>query len=183
MKTNNMDSTVHVCAATPNDSGLISRILERSIKVGCALDHRNQPAVVQAWASNARQQRVSAWLADSSLQLCMGLLQDKPVGVGMARSDGRILLCYVQPEFFRRGVGRAVMAELERWLASHHHARARLHSTRTARGFYIHLGYQPCAEEVVVNGLPLLAMAKALPTPCDNRPMVNPARGPHASSP
>jgi ribosomal protein S18 acetylase RimI-like enzyme len=163
MKANDMDSTVYVCAATPNDSGLISRILERSIKVGCALDHRNQPALVQAWASNAREQRVSAWLADSNLHLRLGLLHDKPVGVAMARRDGRILLCYVQPEFFRRGVGRALMAEVEGLLASQQHSLTRLHSTRTAQGFYSRLGYQPCAEEVVINGLPLLAMAKVLP--------------------
>lgn len=158
-----MDTTLQVCAANPNDSGLISRILERSIKVGCALDHRNQPALVQAWASNAREQRVSAWLADSNLHLRLGLLHDRPVGVAMARTDGRILLCYVQPEFFRRGVGRALMAEVEQLLASQRHPRTRLHSTRTAQGFYARLGYQPCAEEVVVNGLPLQAMAKVLP--------------------
>ena len=41
-----MDASIHICKATPADAGIISRIVERSIRVGCALDHRNDPRTV-----------------------------------------------------------------------------------------------------------------------------------------
>jgi hypothetical protein len=38
-----MDAPICTFKATLADAGIISRIIERSIRVGCALDHRNEP--------------------------------------------------------------------------------------------------------------------------------------------
>ena len=107
-----MEAPVCVRSATLADTGIINRIVERSIRIGCALDHRNHPLLVNHWLNRSSADFISSRLADPHFYLCVALLDDKPVGVGMARVSGEILLCYVQPESFRRGVGRALMTEL-----------------------------------------------------------------------
>ena len=140
-----MDASLHICKATPADAGIISRIVERSIRVGCVLDHRNDPLTVATWTHNKTIVHVQPWLTDERLYLNIALLQDKPVGVAMAAISGKVAFCYVQPEWFRRGAGQALVHDLEGWLTDRGLRQARLNSTRTSEAFYRHMGYQPCA--------------------------------------
>ena len=64
----------------------------------------NNPAI---WTRDKTLEHIQPWLADPRLYLNIALLQDKPVGVAMATLSGRLALCYVLPEWFRRGAGRA----------------------------------------------------------------------------
>ncbi|MGE8187094.1 GNAT family N-acetyltransferase [Pseudomonas sp. NPDC086278] len=157
-----MEALIHIRKATPADAGIISRIVERSIRVGCALDHRNHPQTVATWTHNKTCEHVQPWLDDPRLYLNIALLHDKPVGVAMAAISGKVAFCYVQPEWFRRGAGQALVRDLEGWLIDHGLAQARLNSTRTSEAFYRHLGYQPCAEIFVVAGLHAIPMHKLL---------------------
>ncbi|MHC8410337.1 GNAT family N-acetyltransferase [Pseudomonas sp. Hz4] len=160
-----MDAPIHICKATPADAGIISRIVERSIRVGCALDHRNDPLTVATWTHNKTIEHVQPWLTDQRLYLNIALLQDKPVGVAMAAISGKVAFCYVQPEWFRRGAGQALVHDLEGWLFGQGLRQARLNSTRTSEAFYRHLGYQPCAGTFAVAGLHAIPMHKALTPP------------------
>ncbi|MHC8301023.1 GNAT family N-acetyltransferase [Pseudomonas sp. ZS1P83] len=160
-----MDAPIHICKATPADAGIISRIVERSIRVGCALDHRNDPLTVATWTHNKTIEHVQPWLTDQRLYLNIALLQDKPVGVAMAAISGKVAFCYVQPEWFRRGAGQALVHDLEGWLTGQGLREARLNSTRTSEAFYRHLGYHPCAETFAVAGLHAIPMRKALTPP------------------
>ena len=160
-----MDASLHVCKATPADAGIISRIVERSIRIGFALDHRNDPRTVATWTHSKTTERIQTWLTDQRLYLNIALLQDKPVGAAMAAISGKVAFCYVQPEWFRRGAGQALVHDLERWLIERGVAQARLNSTRTSEAFYRHLGYQPCAETFTVAGLRAIPMYKALTPP------------------
>lgn len=160
-----MDASLHVCKATLADAGIISRIVERSIRIGCALDHRNHPRTVAAWTHSKTTERIQTWLTDQRLYLNIALLQDKPVGAAMAAISGKVAFCYVQPEWFRRGAGQALVHDLERWLIERGVAQARLNSTRTSEAFYRHLGYQPFAETFTVAGLHAIPMYKALTPP------------------
>jgi ribosomal protein S18 acetylase RimI-like enzyme len=160
-----MDTSLHICKATPVDAGIISRIVERSIRFGCALDHRNDAQIVAAWIHGKTIEHVEQWLSDQRLYLNVALIQDKPVGVAMAAISGKVVFCYVQPECFRRGIGQALVHELENWLIERGQALARLNSTRTSEAFYRHLGYRPCAETFSVGGLHAIPMHKALTPP------------------
>ena len=157
-----MDTPLHICKAMPADAGIISRIVERSIRVGCALDHRNDPQTVDTWTRNKSIDHIQPWLTDQRLYLNIALLQDKPVGVAMASISGKVAFCYVQPEWFRRGAGLALVRDLEGWLFHKGLAQARLNSTRTSEAFYRHLGYQPCGQTFIVAGLHAIPMHKAL---------------------
>ncbi|MHC8319482.1 GNAT family N-acetyltransferase [Pseudomonas sp. GB2N2] len=160
-----METPLRICKATPADAGIICRIVERSIRVGCALDHRNDPLTVAAWTHNKTVEHIHAWLGEPRLYLNMALLQGKPVGVAMAAASGKVAFCYVQPEWFRRGAGLALVHDLEGWLMDNGLAQAMLNSTRTSEAFYRHLGYQPCGETFTVAGLHAIPMHKTLTPP------------------
>ncbi|HEF4762582.1 TPA: GNAT family N-acetyltransferase [Pseudomonas putida] len=157
-----MDEPIRTCKATPADAGIISRIIERSIRFGCARDHRNDPQTVATWTHNKTIEHIQPRLADPRLYLNIALLQDKPIGVAMASVSGQVAFCYVQPEWFRRGAGQALVHDLEGWLIGQGQHQARLNSTRTSEAFYRHLGYQPCAEAFMVAGLQAIPMHKGL---------------------
>ncbi|VVQ05024.1 hypothetical protein PS918_04552 [Pseudomonas fluorescens] len=157
-----MDESIRTCKATPADAGIISRIIERSIRIGCARDHRNHPQTVATWTHNKTIDHIQPWLVDPRLYLNIALLQDKPVGVAMASTSGKVAFCYVQPEWFRRGAGQALMGDLEGWLLRQGLHQARLNSTLTSEAFYRHLGYQPCARAFMVAGLQAIPMHKSL---------------------
>lgn len=160
-----MEAPVCIRPATLADAGIINRIVERSIRVGCALDHRNDSSIVSDWVNQSTIDVISSRLAAPHICLCVALLEDKPVGVGMAEASGDILLCHVQPESFRRGVGRALMQNLEGWLRIRGVQHVHLNSTRTAAAFYRHLGYQQAAPPVTSCGLQTLLLHKPLPAP------------------
>jgi GNAT superfamily N-acetyltransferase len=160
-----MEASVRICRATPADAGIINRIIDRSIRVGCALDHRNDPQTVATWIHNKTIEHIQPWLSDPRLYLNIALLQDKPVGVAMAASNGRVAFCYVLPEWFRRGAGLALVRDLETWLIHQGRQWARLNSTRTGEGFYRRLGYRPCSRTFLVAGLHAIPMHKGLEVP------------------
>ncbi|MCU0071663.1 GNAT family N-acetyltransferase [Pseudomonas koreensis] len=157
-----MEAPVYICPATPADAGIISRILERSIRVGCALDHRNDPQLVERWVHRQSSEYISVWLADPHHYLNIALLQDKPVGVGMAAANGEVTFCHVQPEWFRRGAGRALMGDLEGWLRIRGRPCVTLASTRTGEAFYRRLGYREAATAFMQHGVLTLPMHKPL---------------------
>ncbi|UST99058.1 GNAT family N-acetyltransferase [Pseudomonas siliginis] len=160
-----MEAPVCIRSATLADTGIINRIVERSIRIGCALDHRNHPLLVSDWLNRSSADFISSRLADPHFYLCIASFEDKPVGVGMARVSGEIPLCYVQPESFRRGVGRALMHNLEGWLRIRGVQHVYLNSTRTAEAFYRHLGYQQAAPPGLSTGVQTVPLHKPLSSP------------------
>ncbi len=61
-------------------------------------------------------------------------------------------LCYVDPEVQGTGIGRRLMAHLEKEARTSGLARLRLHTASNARGFYERLGYRVVGEESVTLG-------------------------------
>jgi len=160
-----MEASICICPAKPADAGIISRIIERSIRVGCVLDHRNDPQQVSHWIGRQSADVISAHLADAHCYLNIALMQDKPVGVGMATASGEIGFCHVQPEWFRRGAGRALMMDLEGWLRIRGVPQVCIASTRTGAAFYRHLGYCNSALSASDQGLHRVALHKPLMVP------------------
>ena len=160
-----MDASLQICKATPADAGIISRIVERSIRVGCALDHRNDPLTVDTWIRHKSIENIQPWLTEQRLYLNIALLQDKPVGVAMATISGKVAFCYVQPEWFRRGAGRALMSDLEGWLRIRGVPQACIASTRSGAAFYRHLGYCDSAPPASDQGLHRVTLYKPLALP------------------
>ena len=157
-----MDVSLQVSNACAADAGIISRIIEQSIRLGCAIDHRNDPQIVDTWTRTKTLEHIEHWFRDSRLYLSLARLQDKPVGVAMAATNGRLAFCYVQPQWFRRGVGRALVRDLETWLGARGLAQVHLNSTRTSEAFYQRLGYCHAAPSFSVAGLQAIPMYREL---------------------
>ena len=66
----------------------------------------------------------------------------------------------VDPDFQRRGWGRALLQEVERQLAEHGHRKLSLHARETAVGFYAAAGYLHEGETFEEVGLPHRRMIK-----------------------
>ena len=157
-----MDASLHISKASPADAGIICRIIEQSIRLGCAIDHRNDPHVVDTWTHNKTLQHIEPWFSDPRLHLNLARLHDKPVGVAMAAANGRLAFCYVQPQWFRRGVGRALVRDQETWLGERGYTQVHLNSTRTSEAFYQRLGYCHGAPSFNVAGLMAIPMYREL---------------------
>jgi GNAT superfamily N-acetyltransferase len=160
-----MDNHLHIRPADGDDIVAISRIIDRAIRRGCAADHRNDPYLVDAWARSATPEQVRRWLAEPGACARLAILHGKPAGVGMARAEGEISLCYVLPESSRRGVGLALMSELQDHLHERGCLAAWVGSTVTGRGFYRHLGYRETGPSHLRGGLLITPMEKNLMRP------------------
>jgi putative acetyltransferase len=72
----------------------------------------------------------------------MAEIDGRPVGIGVLVPQGSELrACYVTPSETRRGVGSALVAEIERIAREHGLTYLRLASSVTAEPFYLRLGY------------------------------------------
>ncbi|MCU7248588.1 GNAT family N-acetyltransferase [Pseudomonas koreensis] len=157
-----MEAPIYICPATAADASIIQRIVERSIRIGCVLDHRNDARLVIPWLAQQACDHIHAWLADPRRYLNIALLHDKPIGAGMAAANGDITFCHVQPEWCRRGAGRALMADLEGWLRIRGTAGVHLNSTRSGAAFYQRLGYRESAQPLTQRGMQTFPMHKPL---------------------
>jgi len=156
-----MDVSLKIVPAGLADQELITRIIERSIRGGCARDHRNDQHQVRQWADRIIRQ-ACLLLAEGIGQWRLAQWQGKPVGIAMATDHASIELCYVLPHCLRRGVGRGLMSALESHLFSHGASHAQLSSTQTARPFYQEMGYVGTGHSTPAPGFTLTYMEKCL---------------------
>jgi putative acetyltransferase len=101
-------------------------------------------AVVEAWAPAITDARMERFLGnrDGEIRL-IAIVDDEPVGIGAVVVRGSELrACYVAPAAARRGVGSAIVAEIERVAREHGLDHLQLQSSLTAEPFYAALGYE-----------------------------------------
>jgi GNAT superfamily N-acetyltransferase len=148
--------------ATPRDARAASNVLRRSIEELCVADHRDDPALKEAWLANKTQQTVRRWIADPAGRVLVAEVDGSVAGVAAVRADGEIVLNYVAPEARFTGVSKALLAAIESYLLDEGVKEARLSSTLTARRFYLEAGYREAEEEQISPGLDGQPMEKAL---------------------
>ncbi|WPP01453.1 GNAT family N-acetyltransferase [Pseudomonas sp. HR96] len=151
--------------ALGSDAMAISRLIDHSVRTGCAVDHRNDPQLLNTWLRSSSPARLLRLLDQGHIHARLALMHSRPVGVALAHADGEILHCYVLSEFSRRGVGTALMSELEEQLLERGCVTACLSSNLTGQGFYRHLGYREVGQPLRMGGLTLTPMEKSLVRP------------------
>lgn len=148
--------------AVAGDEQSVCALLRRSIADGCAVDHRDHPAVLENWLSNKTPQNVRIWLGSPSNYMVVAHSGTALVGVALLNQAGKLALCYVEPALVRQGIGRALLADVEmqarRWNISKLH----LHSPVSAAGFFARLGYADGGKEKACYGLECDLYWKAL---------------------
>jgi putative acetyltransferase len=101
------------------------------------------PSVIDAWASPITDERLQRFLQnrDGETRL-IAELDGVPVGIGaLVAANSELRACYVLPTAARRGIGTALVAEIERIAREHGLDHLTLESSVTAEPFYTALGY------------------------------------------
>lgn len=125
----------------PDEAFTFLAMHERSVR-GLAARYY-PPDVIERWAASPTEERVLAVLKnpDDETRL-IAELDGEPVGLGtlvIAKSELRA--CYVVPEAARKGVGSAIVREIERLAENHGVTALELESSINAESFYAALGY------------------------------------------
>ncbi|MDY6949582.1 MAG: GNAT family N-acetyltransferase [Pseudomonadota bacterium] len=115
-------------------------------------------SVIEAWAPSVEPAMIQYLIADHSGTKIVAEVDGEVVGIGeVALTNCELRACYVAPRFGRRGIGRALVAELETIARNGKIAALVLSSSLTAERFYRHLGYRVTAhgQHVLRNGEPM----------------------------
>ncbi|MDC8756464.1 GNAT family N-acetyltransferase [Janthinobacterium fluminis] len=133
--------SLEIRIATSTDAFEACNVLRRSITECCSLDHKDDPAILDAWLGNKTPQMVASWFASATNFSLVAVEAGEVVGVALLTRAGKLALCYLLPEARRHGVGRALLARIEAQAREWGMKALQLHSTATAQGFYAAQGY------------------------------------------
>jgi putative acetyltransferase len=152
--------------ATREDSRAYIDIHHRSVR-GLASGHYGAD-VIDAWARpvSANDLHDLERNDDGEIRL-IAELGGSAVGIGaLVVADSELRACYVLPEAARRGVGAAIVREIERIAIGEGLAQLTLQASVNAEPFYAALGYEVIerGEHLLRGGqrMPAVTMAKPL---------------------
>jgi putative acetyltransferase len=143
------------------DARRFLEIQRESVRGIAARDYPS--AVIEAWAPLPITDEVVARFlsnADDEIRL-IAEFDGQPAGIGaLVLGNSELRACYVVPSAARRGVGTAIVAEIERIAREHGLVYLRLESSLTAEPFYAALGYrvESRGELMIAPGVPMDAM-------------------------
>lgn len=134
------------------DAPVAIAVLRSSIAILCFADHSNDPAALERWLRNKTEPSFAKWLADTNNFIVVCEIDAIIRGVGLINASGRVGLCYVEPGFQRRGVGRALLQSLEERAIAWGLSEVSLSSSVGARDFYEREGYVSTGQPEVAFG-------------------------------
>jgi putative acetyltransferase len=106
----------------------------------CEVDHAQDPELLQDWQDNACALLDEPETNHAATLVCQ--MADEIVGVTQFNLDGEIKLFYVAPDWQRRGIGRALLAETALNAQCLGITSLQINSTNTARLFFNQHGFQ-----------------------------------------
>ena len=145
------------------DAEAVRQVHGTSIRQVCAADYSARQ--IEAWASPARIEQYQFAIARHEFHVAVA----SAIVIGFSELDrerGEVKAVYVDPAWLRRGVGSALLAELERVAREVRLGELQLEASLTAQPFYLAAGY--CAVRRATHilssgeGLSCVQMRKAL---------------------
>lgn len=153
---------IRVSKVGPGAAGAACHVVRQSIAGCCALDHRNDPAILTAWLANKTPENLAAWMAAPGA-VAWGAFRLDGGMVGFALlTHTTLALCYALPEALHQGVGRSLLNEAEAGARRLGVDVLGLESTRTAQAFYLRNGYEAVGAVRTWAGLQAQPMRKML---------------------
>jgi putative acetyltransferase len=153
--------SVSIRAMRSEDARRFLEIQRESVRGIAARDYLT--AVIEAWAPlPITEEIVEQFLSnrDDEMRL-IAEIDGQAVGIGaLVLGTSELRACYVVPGAARRGVGAAIIVEIERIAREHKLEYLRLESSLTAEPFYAALGYRVEArgELMIAAGVPMAAI-------------------------
>jgi putative acetyltransferase len=153
--------------AVPADAEAVRRVHGASIRELCAADYT--PEQLEAWASPARIEQYQFAIARHEFYVAFDVAASSQRVIGFSELDrelGEVKAVYVDALWSRRGVGRALLAELERAARGHQLTQLQLEASLNAEAFYLAAGYRSVARRTHIlssgDGVPCVEMRKLL---------------------
>ena len=145
------------------DAEAVRQVHGTSIRQVCAADYSARQ--IEAWASPARIEQYQFAIARHEFHVAVS----NAAVIGFSELDrerGEVKAVYVAPGWLRRGVGRALLAELERAAREVRLSELQLEASLTAEPFYLAAGYHGVQRAAHIlssgEGLPCVQMRKVL---------------------
>lgn len=142
--------------AIPEDAGWIHELHTNSVQALCK-DHYS-PEQIAGWLQNRTPQGYLPGIERGEMFVVVE--GEYIVGFGHA-VPGEVVAVYVAPEWAKRGVGRAILAEGITRARSGHQGAIRLDATLNAQGFYENAGFVEVERKTMKRGnvfLPVIVM-------------------------
>jgi GNAT superfamily N-acetyltransferase len=155
-----LDTQIRV--AQEADAEASCQVLRRSIAECCFEDHANEPSRLHPWLENKTPENLCRWISTPGSYVIVAETLGKLVGVAMMLKSGEVTLCYLVPEVRFRGVGRALLSQLESKARELGLGELRLNSTKTAHDFYLRNGFTSAGAPSTRHGIGCFPMVKAL---------------------
>ena len=133
--------SLEIRIAASSDAEAACNVLRRSITECCELDHKNDPAILEAWLGNKTPQMVASWFSSPTNFSLIAVSEGEVVGVALLTGAGKLALCYLLPEARGHGVGQALLARMEEQACGWGVKALQLHSTATGHAFFARRGY------------------------------------------
>jgi len=151
---------IRVHEMLPSEARLFLEIHHAAVRGLAANDY--PASVIDAWAQPITDEAIERFLAnrDDEVRL-IAELDGTPAGIGaIVVAQSELRACYVAPDAARRGVGSALVAEIERIAHEHGLDYLQLESSVTAEPFYAALGYhvESRHEHLLAPGVPMAAV-------------------------
>ena len=136
-----MSTRFDIRKAVSGDASAACALLRRSIEIGCRADHRDRPAVLEAWLGNKTTTNVATWFSVPSNHALVAQREGELLGLCLLTQAGKLALCYVAPDALRSGVGRALLTAAEEQARAWNITKLHLHSPASASAFFERQGY------------------------------------------
>jgi GNAT superfamily N-acetyltransferase len=132
---------VNIREMRPEDARRFLEIHHAAVRGIAAKDY--PASVVEVWARPITDQAIERFLANRDREVrLVAEIDGEPAGIGaLVITNSELRACYVSPNAARRGVGSALVAEIERIAREHGLDHLHLESSTTAEPFYSALGY------------------------------------------
>ena len=133
--------SLEIRIAASTDADAACNVLRRSITECCAVDHRDDAAILDAWLGNKTPQMVASWFASPTNYSLVALEDGVVVGVALLTGAGKLALCYLLPEARGKGIGKALLQRVEEQACGWGVKALQLHSTASGKDFFAARGY------------------------------------------
>ena len=149
----------------PDEARVFLGIHGRAVR-GLAATHYAEE-VLDAWTVTLTDANIAAFLDNNDHEIrLIAELDGTPVGIGaLILETSELRACYVAPIVARRGVGTALVAEIERLARANGLDHLHLLASLNAEPFYVALGYhsEGRTEHILSNGqrMGAIKMSKA----------------------
>ncbi|MEX2269899.1 MAG: GNAT family N-acetyltransferase [Vicinamibacterales bacterium] len=151
--------TVAIRELRPGEERLFLELHAQSVR-GLAAGHYT-PEVIDAWCVAPTEENLANFISNPDHELRLfAEIDGQVVGLAALVVEGSELrACYVLPGAARKGVGTALVREMERRASAHHLDHLELLASINAESFYAALGYasESCTEHNM-RGYPMAAV-------------------------